>query len=160
MASDAERGADSLSREELLAAWQDARREISRAEQGLAARSRELDLLQTLGRRAAESNEADELFETTVRVLHEGSPLDLVLAAFPGERSRRRVADVSRPVDERCVEALARKASELLGWPPDEPALERRESAMFDAARGSRSTVSEQELVLLPVVRRGARSPA
>ena len=56
--------------------------ELHRARRRLDARSRELDVLQELGRRAAEARTPDELLDSVIAALHRASELDLALVAL------------------------------------------------------------------------------
>jgi len=144
-----------LAPEELLDIWRQARREISRVEAGLAARSSELDLLQSLGRRAAEAGWAEELFDATASVLHEGQALDLVLVGYQLDDSPRMTGFLARPFSDDYLGILVRRAEKFLGWEAGRAAVERRELQMFDEARGARDDFREEDLILLPVVRQG-----
>ena len=144
-----------LTPEDLLDVWRLARKEIARAEAGLAKRSRELDLLQSLGRRAAEAGWAEELFDATASVLHEGQSLDLVLIGYVVDGRRRLTAFLARPFPAEYLTVLARRAARFLGWNGEPVEVEQRELELFDAARGSRGEFCEEDLVLLPVLRQG-----
>ncbi len=146
-----ERAELALTADDVLDAWRRARDEITRAEAGLAARSRELDLLQ----RAAEAVWAEDLFAATAAVLHQGRGLDLVLAGYELDGALRVEAFLARPVTDDCLRWLARRAARFLGRTDEPEAVERRETEEFDGQRTLRRRVDEEELVLLPVVRRG-----
>ncbi len=144
-----------LGPEQFLDAWRQARREISRVESGLAARSRELDLLQSLGRRAAEARCPEQLFEATAALLHEGRPLDVVLAGPAVEGAAQLIAFLARPVAPVQLAALASRAAAFLGWSAEAVQVERRELDQYDEARGVADEHREEDLILLPILRRG-----
>jgi two-component system NtrC family sensor kinase len=129
--------------------------EVERAERRLAARSRELDALQTLGRRAAEARTPDELFVTVIAALHRAEELDLALVAFESDGEPVLRLHRSRPFDESYVREVVARAWKFLGWTgkPREP--RRSELEGFDSARGRREAFREEDVVLLPLVRAG-----
>jgi two-component system NtrC family sensor kinase len=129
-------------------------RDLAHAEARLAERSRELDLLQALGRRAAETRTPEELFDATVAVLQQGPPFDLALAAHDADGRVAAQVFLVRPFEPAEVDRLVRRAVALLGAAEAGPAV-RRELDSFDPGRGRRCDVDEQDLVVLPVLRRG-----
>jgi two-component system NtrC family sensor kinase len=129
--------------------------DLKLAERRLAARTRELDLLQALGRNAAEARTARELFSATISVLQLGEDIDLAIVAYRQTGEPDIFAYVSRPVSADCMETLARRAGGMLGWSPDStPAPRRIRLDSFDEARGERSDFSDKELIVLPILRR------
>ena len=129
--------------------------EVERAERRLAARSRELDALQRLGRRAAEAQTADELFVTVIAALHRAEELDLALVAFEWDGGSVLRLHLSRPFDESYVREVVTRAWRFLGWPGEPQEPRRSELDGFDAARGRRGPFREEDIVLLPLVRAG-----
>jgi two-component system NtrC family sensor kinase len=124
------------------------------AERRLAARTRELDLLQTLGRHAAEARTARELFSATISVLQLGEEIDLAIVAYQPETGPDIFAYLSRPVADSCIESLARRAGGMLGWSPDViPVARSVRLDSFDEARGARNDFNDRELVVLPILR-------
>ena len=126
------------------------------AETALDARTRELHLIQTLGRLAAETQTPDELFRATISILERAEELDLALVASALGGEREVVCFVSRPFDGGVLERLARYAGRLLDWPPKGPAprIDQHELEDFDEQRGTRSDFDERQLVTVPVLRR------
>ena len=129
---------------------------LREARRRLAARSRELDVLQSMGRRAAEARVPLDLFATVLAVLDRTHELDLAFVCYEWDDAR--VADLflARPFAEEYLNAVLLRASRFLDWAPL-PAIEprRHELPGFDGARGSRPDFREQDLLLLPLIRRG-----
>ena len=73
-------------------------------ETALDARTRELHLIQTLGRLAAETQTADELFRATISILQRAEELDLALVASALDGEREVICFVSRPFDDDVIE--------------------------------------------------------
>jgi len=129
--------------------------DVKRAERRLAARTRELDLLQALGRHAAEARSARELFSATISVLQLGEEIDLAVVAYRQEAGPDLFAYFSRPVAGECVDSLARRAGAMLGWSPDAIPVPRRiKLDSFDEARGERRHFSDRDLIVLPILRK------
>jgi two-component system NtrC family sensor kinase len=134
-------------------------RDLAGAEARLAERSRELDLLQSLGRRAAQAQAPAELFEATIGVLQHGPPFDLALAAHELDGRLEVRVFLARPFEPAEIDGLVRRAASFLGVPAvvaDGP--RRHELEVYDAALGPRSALGEEDLLLLPVLRRGRRA--
>ena len=138
----------------VLAAWRGVRGVLAESEAGLAARSHELDLVQALGRRAAEARRPEELFRATAAVLQHGPALDLVLAAWVADGACRSSAYLSRPFTDAYIGPLVERASRFLGLPAVDR-CDRVELETHDAARGVRDRFREEDVILLPVMRRG-----
>jgi two-component system NtrC family sensor kinase len=131
------------------------RRSIERAESRLEARTRELDLIQSLGRRAAEARTPVELFRTVVEELQRGEGLDAALVALRVGGAPELYLHVSRPIGDACAAELVRRAAGLLGWDPDGlPAPRREKLDDFDPQGGTLRSFREEDLVALPVLRR------
>jgi two-component system NtrC family sensor kinase len=127
------------------------------SEADLAARARELDQIQTLGRRAAEAREPHELFHTTVSALAHSGQLDLLIVVHVIKGVPEQLIFQARPFDEACLEQLRHRAAKLFDWPPDEPACPQRIMLDgFDPAQSGRLAFSEEELIVFPILRRGA----
>jgi two-component system NtrC family sensor kinase len=122
----------------------------------LAARTRELHLIQSLGRRAAEARTVAELFHAAVSILQDAEELDLALVACEFAGNRELLCYVSRPFDPAGVERLSRLAGSVLGWPTDGgiPVPVEIEADDFDASRGPRTEFGDDDPVVVPVLRR------
>jgi two-component system NtrC family sensor kinase len=137
-----------------LEAWREAQLELGRAESRLALRTRELDLIQTLGRRAAEARTARDLFTAVLAVLQQGEDLDLALVADTAGEALEVTAHLARPVEEACLVELAMRATRLLGGGGASPDVRCEKLETFDPGRGERATFEDEELVVLPILRR------
>jgi two-component system NtrC family sensor kinase len=126
------------------------------AESALDARTRELHLIQTLGRLAAETQTPDELFRATISILERAEELDLALVASALTGEGEVACFVSRPFDDAVLDRLARYAGSLLDWPSRGPApnIVCHELDEYDALRDPRGEFDEQQLVTIPVLRR------
>lgn len=124
-------------------------------ERRLAARSRELDALQSIGRVAAEAASVDALCDAVIATLHRVEELDLVLAAHGEPGARCLATHVTGPTEPAYLDELESRARRFLGWHDDE-APARREVTLggYDPARQARAGFSEDHMVLLPVMRR------
>ena len=128
--------------------------DLREATQRLAARSRELDVLQSMGRRAAEAYGPQELFDSVLAVLSRAQELDLALVCYEWDGAPTADLFLARPFSAVYLEAVEQRASRFLGWPEG---VEPRSHALagFDTARGERVDFREQDLLLLPLIRRG-----
>jgi two-component system NtrC family sensor kinase len=130
--------------------------DLRRVRRRLAARSRELDALQALGRSAAEARAPEELFSSVVAAVHRAEPLDLALVGYTWDGSPGLSLHLARPFDAGYLEAATDRARRFLGWSADTDAEPRRhELDGFDPARGERSDFREEDVILLPLVRAG-----
>jgi len=137
-----------------LEAWREAQRTRDRAESRLAERTRELDLIQLLGRRAAEAGSLDELFAAAISALEQGEGLDFALVAR-NDGNRKTIAYLSRPVAAGTVSAAMKPLCDLLGWDRSVPPPCREvELESYDRKRGVRADACEDEWVVLPILRR------
>jgi signal transduction histidine kinase len=139
-----------------IAAWRAARVELDRDERRLEARTRELALLQDLGRSSAEARTPETLFRTAAQVLHSGTGADAV-AAVDGPAGEPRVEIfLARPLSREHLDVMARRAVETLGWEGDD---DRGIGVVplddFDPQRGVRQSLHADDLVVLPISRRG-----
>ncbi len=130
--------------------------ERARAEERLAARTRELDLLQRMGRRVAEASTPDGLFAAAAAAVHAAFGDDLIvavhaLAGFPDAR-----AFLGRSVSEADRTRALRRGLEFMGWGEEAVSLEVERLEGFDDGPGLGEGIREEDLVLLPV-RRGGR---
>jgi two-component system NtrC family sensor kinase len=127
---------------------------LRRARSRLAARSRELEALQSLGRCAAEARSPEELFAAVVAAVHQSDDLDLALVGYEWDGEPVLLLHLACPFDEGYLEAVIGRTHRFLGWPEDGRVVpRRRELDGFDAARGTRSAFREEDVVLLPIVR-------
>src|SRR6185436_5758415 len=105
----------------------------------LARRTRELDLLQSLGRHASEAHTPAELFASVLAAIHHGVELDL---AFVGHADREPffAAFLARPFAESYLEAVRQRVTRFLGGRFSESAGEfsRVRLEGYDAVRGPR----------------------
>ena len=139
-----------------LEAWREAQLELGRAESRLALRTQELDLIQSLGRRAASARTPHELFAATIEALQSEEDLDLALVAHAFDNRPETIAFVARPFSSTSLQALGNRAASLLGWKAatvPRPRIVCQE--IYDEARGSREEVSEEDVVVLPILRGG-----
>jgi len=140
----------------LVEAWREARRELVRADTRLVERSRELDLLQALGRGAAEARTPHQLFATVVKVLHRSGDLDLAWVGYKWDGTREMCAFLARPFEEAYVREVSRRAERFMAWTSDSDVRTRRDELDgFDPAMQPRGGFGEEDLVLLPIARRG-----
>ncbi|MCP3978696.1 MAG: response regulator [bacterium] len=138
-----------------LSGWREARGTLGRADRHSAMRVRELDLVQALGRRAAEARSSTELFHAAVVTLQQGLDLDLALAAHDPGPAREMLAFLGRPIAAPSLERIARSAGEALGWRSEWPVPRRIELDTYDEARGFRPEPVPESVVTLPLMRRG-----
>jgi signal transduction histidine kinase/ActR/RegA family two-component response regulator len=141
-----------------LEAWRATRDERARAERRLSARSRELDLLQALGRRSAEARTPAELFETSISALRTAIEFDLVLAGHRAHGPLELSFFLSRSFPDDYLAAVERRARGFLGLSEESGATEpaaRVELGDYDPARPSSRVFREEDLVLLPLILRG-----
>jgi signal transduction histidine kinase/ActR/RegA family two-component response regulator len=140
-----------------LGAWRAARTAIDGAELRLAARSRELDLLAGLGRRVAEARDLRELFASTAAVLAPALDLDLVLAGWRIGGGEAEVAAFEvRPFAPGPLRLVERSALRFLGAHAlDDAGRQPDRLEGWDEARSAGRELSEGDLLLLPLFRRG-----
>lgn len=137
-----------------IEAWRTARQGFADAQGRVEARTRELDLIQALGRGAAEARDLDSLFRCAIDLLQSAEDIDVAVAAYAVGRRRTVLALESRPVDADARAALSRQATQLLGW-SDEVRPETRIERLsgWDDSRGTLREWKESSLVVLPVPR-------
>ncbi|MBZ5640124.1 MAG: response regulator [Acidobacteriia bacterium] len=145
-----------------LAAWRSARVEITRGEQKLRARARELDMLQDLGRSASAARTWDALFREAATVLQEGTGADLLVAAhaLAGEAEVR--VFLARPVTDEVIESLATEAAAAAALPRELPVRVSTERLPgFDGSHALRRASSERPAAaFVPLERRGRTAAA
>jgi PAS domain S-box-containing protein len=141
---------------EAMAAWRVARESLSRMEANLEARSRELGLLQVMGQKAAEARNAEELFSLAAEVLQEASDLEMILVTHRLRGKAGSRAFLSRPVGEAVLAELGRESIRFLQWEEEaDRSCTGEPLGTFDPDRWPLKSYREQDLVMLPVMRRG-----
>lgn len=137
-----------------IEAWRTARQGFADAQGRVEARTRELDLIQALGRGAAEARDLDSLFRCAIDLLQSAEDIDIAVAAYAVGRRRTVLALESRPVDADARAALSRQATQLLGWSDEvRPATRVERLSGWDDSRGTLREWKESSLVVLPVPR-------
>ena len=137
-----------------IEAWRTARQGLVEAQVRVDARTRELDLIQALGRGAAEARDLDSLFRYAIELLQSAEDIDIAVAAYSVGRRRTVLALESRPVEDDTRAALSRQATQLLGWiDEDLPVARVDRLSGWDESRQSLREWEESALVVLPVPR-------
>ncbi len=137
-----------------IEAWRTARQGLADAQGRVDARTRELDLIQALGRGAAEARDLDSLFRYAIDLLQSAEDIDIAVAAYAVGRRRTVLALEARPVEAEALAALAHQTTQLLGWSDDDrPATRVEQLSGFDDSRGELREWDESALVVLPVPR-------
>jgi len=122
-----------------LEAWRAAREETQRADALLAARTQELDLLQDLGRAAAEARTIEGLFRGVCHSLHRSGDDDAITVAHEMGSRPEVLTYLVRPLHRDAVEDLARHAGGVLGWNAStEPRIRVERLDLYDGHRGPR----------------------
>jgi two-component system NtrC family sensor kinase len=135
-------------------AWRSARQGLADAQDRVEARTRELDLIQALGRGVAEARDLDSLFRCAIELLQSAEDIDVAVAAYAVGRRRTVLSLESRPLDEGARIALAGQATQLLGWADEDlPATRVDHLSGYDDTRGPLTEWEESSLVVLPVLR-------
>jgi signal transduction histidine kinase/CheY-like chemotaxis protein len=123
----------------------------------MRARMLELDVLQELGRRAAEVRSPRELFDETARVLHRGARIDLLLAVWSVRGRLEAAAYAARPFEDAHLEQLVAQSARRCGAETTAmPSLGVEEIDAFDSGRGPRGIGASEDLLWRPVTRRGS----
>jgi len=139
-----------------IAAWRAARLELDRDERRLEARTRELALLQDLGRTSAEARTPAVLFRNAAHVLQGGTGADAVAAAYGLDGERRVEVFVARPLSREHLEAISDRAVEVLSWTGGEGVrIELVPLDDYDPQRGTRQGLRADDLVVQAISRRG-----
>jgi len=137
-----------------IEAWRTARRGLADAQVRVEARTRELDLIQALGRGAAEARDLDSLFRYAIDLLQSAEDIDIAVAAYAVGGRRTVLALESRPVDAGARATLVHQATQLLGWTEeDRPVTRVDQLSGWDESRGTLREWEESSLVVLPVPR-------
>ena len=139
-----------------LAAWRAARLELDRDERRLEARTRELALLQDLGRTSAEARTPAVLFRNAAHVLQSGTGADAVATAYGLDGEPRVEVFVARPLSREHLEAISDRAVEVLRWTGREGVrIELVPLDDYDPQRGTRQGLRADDLAVQPISRRG-----
>ena len=139
-----------------IAAWRAARLELDRDERRLEARTRELALLQDLGRTSAEARTPAVLFRNAAHVLQAGTGADAVAAAYGLDGEPRVEVFVARPLSREHLEAISDRAAEVLQWTGGESVrIDLVPIDDYDPQRGTRQGLRAGDLAVQPISRRG-----
>jgi two-component system NtrC family sensor kinase len=142
---------------EALGVWRAAREQLALIESRLEARTRELGLLQSLGQKAAEERSHEGLFRVATEILQSAADLELILVLHRLDGPPRARCFLARPVDDGLLRDLARESARFLDWEIDATSIVRSERlGTFDESRWSLRSFKESDLVMLPIMRRGA----
>ncbi len=128
---------------------------IGRSQERLAQRGAELEVLQSIGRGAAQASEPLELFGATLSAVE--SYLDVAIVVFPWEGRLRRQALLTRPFQASVIDRIVERATRFVGIDAPVLELELVHAASFDADRGSSDLVDDDSLIVIPL-QRGGRS--
>jgi signal transduction histidine kinase/CheY-like chemotaxis protein len=84
--------------------------------------------------------------------------IHLAMIASQIEGEREVVCFLARPFERACIERLARHAGRMLDWPAESelPRIAEAKLDEFDRSRRSRRDYGEQELVVVPILRRSS----
>jgi len=141
-----------------LEAWRAARLEMERDQSVLEIRTRELALLQDLGRTATEATTPGDLFRRAAHLLHRGVGADAVVTVRAFEAAPRVEAFVARPIARAHLEAIAVRACEAAGCRLEAmPDIEIDLLDGFDDSRRTRAHLRSDDLEVLPIPRKGKR---
>jgi len=134
--------------------WRAHRQASELAESRLTARARDLEGLQALGRALAEARSVDELLDRAAASLQGLADADAVaIAAALPERSG---VDVHVARALAAADATRLREAAALGFVPLDPVAQPvRQLAAFDRLSGPRAALSETDIVVIPVERRG-----
>jgi two-component system, NtrC family, sensor kinase len=135
-------------------AWQAHRAIAERAESSLSARARELEMMQSFGRSLAEARSLRELLDRSAASLHALADADAVAFASALPYASGVELHLARALTSydagRLGEAVA------LGFVPLEPAeVAVRSLPAFDRFQGARPALTETDILVVPVMRRG-----
>jgi len=140
-----------------LEAWRAAREGAARSEALLSARTLELDLIQDLGRAAAEARTLEGLFRGVCHALHRGGDDDAIAVAHGIGPRPEALVYLLRPLEPGAVQELVRHAGGVLGWEAEtEPRVRVERLDLFDGRRGTRGAAGASDVIVLPLLRRGS----
>ncbi len=142
---------------EILAAWRAARARFQEAARSVAARTEELDLLQALGREAADARSLDGLFRAVAEVLHARRDIDLLLfVRVEPDGGVTATAYPARPFAGAELQSMVRGAIvRIHGAPESAPGVAVEFTDAYDPAKGRRHGTDAGDLLHLPLARRG-----
>jgi signal transduction histidine kinase/ActR/RegA family two-component response regulator len=146
-----------ISEDDALAAWRAHDAATARTEARYSARSRDLDALESFGRALAEARTPEDLLVRAGDAL--SRLLDLDAAAFASALPERTQIDVllARPLAGDGEAALRRVVARGF-LPGDTPAGPARRLPAFDAYQGARAPFADEDVLVVPVGRRGRES--
>jgi signal transduction histidine kinase/ActR/RegA family two-component response regulator len=137
-----------------IEAWRSASQGLAAERGRVEARTRELDLIQELGRGAAEARDLDALFRYAIDLLQNAEDIDVAVSAYSVGTRRTLLALESRAVEASTRSELLLQATRLLGWADaDIPQPRVDQLRGFDAERDELREWQESSLVVLPVLR-------
>jgi two-component system NtrC family sensor kinase len=120
----------------------------------LTRRTRELDVIQALGRRAAGAHRVDELIAATLVALRPVVPLELALVTHALSGAPACAAHTARPFRGELLDELAARSARVLQW-TETPPVRVEPLGDHDPTLAARDRVDEAELATLPLERRG-----
>ncbi len=140
---------------EALAIWRAARAELARMEQRLESRTRELGLLQNLGRKAAEAHTVSDLFRIAAETVQDRLEVELVLAVRLDSGAPQVDCYQFRPVESLVLREIASESCSFIEstLPQDAPISIHRLGS-WDEKHWPLRSVREQDMVMLPLRRR------
>jgi len=118
-------------------------------------RAREIERIQTLGRRIAAASTPHELFSTVVATLHEAAEIDAAVVASAIDGPVEVTAYLARPIEGACLDDLGRRAAALLGGAANPPSVVELDE--YDPDAPCRRDVAEPDLALVPIERGGRK---
>lgn len=143
-----------------LEAWRHVRAAEERLERVSARRSLELDLIQSLARRAAEASSVTALFATAVGLLQRVVELDLAVAGALVDGEVGLELFLARPVARGALEDVLGRTARFLGQPGETAPRRRVELDGWDPAAPALPPPPEGRVILLPLLRRTAPAGA
>ena len=140
---------------EALEIWRAARDELTRMEQRLESRTRELGLLQDLGRKAAEAHTVSDLFRIAAETLQERLEVELVLTVRLDTGPPQVDCYQVRPVERTVLREIASESCSFIesSLPPDHSVGIHRLGS-WDEKHWPMRSVREQDMIMLPIRRR------
>jgi two-component system NtrC family sensor kinase len=137
-----------------IEAWSAHRSAFTTAEARLSDRARELEALQSLGRALAEARTLDDLVERLAGSLQTLADADALAIATAVPEATGVTVYLARALSPRDTERL--REATALGFIPLAPdAGATRRLPGFDRLQGERGSLSEDQILVVPVERRG-----
>ena len=134
--------------------WRAHRQASELAESRLAARARDLEGLQALGRALAEARSVEELLDRAAASLQ--TLVDADAVAIAAALPERGGVDVHVARALTAADAVRLREAVALGFIPLDPAASPvRQLSVFDRLSGPRAALSETDIVVIPIERRG-----